>query len=340
MQFAFGPKDPHIDFDLGAPGAGIKLVGPGSDARPALKKERIRGEYVFTRNGIVVPYPDLVRFVWLRFSDPSPDLEGEACRAQTFRMCADASVRKWGGWIDLNHWSRSARFPKSLAAAGRSPVEFVIGKLTEIRVTPADVSYAEGYLWPASANLPPEALSKMHEHADLAWGWLKQAPSMVKCSAGGPLVKHSPKKVRGRMVTPIDIYLNHLAICLQGVHSGTDVRTRPFGAFREAAKAVSDGVQVVEPPMCPGGGFECFVRGLDEAHKAVTAGGTQHFVPEDLEGRKGPLDFDEGPSDCGHLVGGRFPTDHEAIAHLTECLRWPTTRARRYLEAARTQEAA
>lgn len=336
MQISFDTAEtaaPHVAFELGSP----EIAG---SYRPELKRERRGGETVWTRNGIAVPTPDLVRWVYCRFSDDRPDLEGEAARPETFRLAADASVRKWGGWFDLNHWSRPQRLPKELADAGHTPVEYVIGKLTEIRVDPRGTSWAEGYLWPASSHVPPAARSRMHEHADLAWSWLLHSPDMVHCSAGGPIVKHQRVKRGARWVTPIDIFLNHIAICLQGVHTSTEVRTRPFGAFAEAgeaAKALADGVSVASLPECPGGGFECYLRSLPvaESGKAVTAATVAGFVPEDLEGGK---DFDPA-HDCPHLVGGRFPSDHEAIEHLTGCLGWSPNKARRYIAAAREMEA-
>lgn len=336
MQITFDPNStaaPSVAFELGAPDV-------AGSYRPELKRERRGGETVWTRNGIAVPQPDLVRWVYCRFSDDRPDLEGESARPETFRLTADASVRKWGGWFDINHWSRPQRLPKELADAGHTPVEYVIGKLTEIRVDTRGTSWAEGYLWPAAMHVPAASRSRMHEHADMAWSWLQHSPDMVHCSAGGPIVKHKQVRRDGRWITPIDIFLNHIAICLQGMHRSTEVRTRPWGAFAEAgeaAKAAIDGVTVAPAlPECPGGGFECYVRALPvaEAAKTVTASGVASFVPEDLE--DGKL-FDPG-ADCPHLVGGRFPTENEAHEHLTGCLGWSPKKARRYIAAAREME--
>jgi len=296
--------------------------------RPDLKKERREGADVWTRNGIIVPHPDKVRWLWARFSDPSPDLEGESVSAAPFRQYADDSVRRWGGWIDINHWSRPQRFPETMAKAGRSPEEYVIGKLTEIRVSGDDTSYAEGYLWPEGVN----------EHADTAAGWMRYAPDMVHCSAGGPIVKGRPQIVGGRKIVPVQIFLNHLALALQGVHSGTAVKTTPFGEFY---KALADGI-----PETAGVGESCFadhVRGLPEGQKAMTAAAVAPAVPEDLEGAKAKPGRRPGQvldvadvTDCDHWIAGtrKFHSTAAARAHLTTCCGWPETRARDYLAAA------
>jgi hypothetical protein len=293
--------------------------------RPDLKRERRDGADVWTRNGIIVPHPDKVRWLWARFSDPSPDLEGESVSAAPFRQFADDSVRKWGGWIDMNHWSRPQRFPEQMAKAGRSPEEYVIGKLTEIRVSGDDTSYAEGYLWPEGVN----------EHADTAAGWLRYAPDMVHCSAGGPIVKGHPQIVGGRKVVPVQIFLNHLAIALQGVHNETAVKTTPFGEFY---KALADGISETE---CAGdSSFAKHVRGMPEGTKAMTAAAVAPAVPEDLEGAKttkpaGPRDVTD-VTDCDHWIAGtrKFHSTAAAHEHLTRCCGWPATRARDYLAAA------
>ena len=333
-QVEFSPH--HEDVDVGLPTRRL-AVFDGFEAfkaatgelpmhRPDLKKERREGTDVWTRNGIIVPHPDKVRWLWARFSDPAPDLEGESVSAAPFRQFADDSVRKWGGWIDLNHWSREKRFPEALAKAGRSPEEYVLGKLTEIRVSRDDTSYAEGYLWPEGVN----------QHSDTVAGWLRYSPDMVHCSAGGPIVKGKAQLVRGRKIVPVQIFLNHLAMALQGVHDSTAVKTTPFGEFY---KALAEGVSI--EPECEGEScFACHVRAMPEGHKSIGAAAIAPAVPEDLEGAKAPAltgqkDIDQ-VMDCGHWIAGtrKFASTAAAFAHMTACCGWPEKKARDYLAAA------
>ena len=133
------------------------------------------------RNGITVPKG--ARFFWAQISDERPDLQGEIVDADTIRKFKDYVISQ-AGWVDLNHWSRPTKFPERLAKAGRSPEEYVIGSLTELRVSADGTSYAEGFLWPKGVN----------EHADTAWTWLKMAPEKVHCSVGGPAISREKEK--------------------------------------------------------------------------------------------------------------------------------------------------
>lgn len=290
------------------------------------------------RNGVTVP-PG-ARWVWIRASDERPDLQGEIVDAEMIRTYREYIVAQ-AGWIDLNHWSRPGKFPEALAKAGHSPEEYVIGAMTEIRVSPNGETYIEAFLWPKGIN----------PHADTAWTWLMMAPEKVHASIGGPVIEKPRERLPdGRWITRLKMLVNHCAICNQGVHVDTEVRTAPFGEF---TKAIIEGVG---DEACDGDGcVACYVRGpRREATKDVgSAGGAGGInamgaVPEDLEGAAHPFTgrgervkgnkitgLEEGPFNCGHFRDGRLPSDGHAIAHMTQCLGWSATTARDTLRLAR-----
>lgn len=295
------------------------------------------------RNGISVPKG--ARWFWARISDERPDLQNEIVDSETLRKFSDYVVQQ-AGWVDLNHWSRPSKFPEQLAKAGRSPEEYVIGSLTELRVSPDGTSFAEGFLWPKGEN----------EHADTAWQWLRMAPEKVHCSVGGPAISRKRERGKdGKYVTRLKMLMNHLAICNQGVHVDTEVQTEPFGEF---TKAIIDGV--ADEPCDGDGCFACYVRGehVESAKGAVSAGGegginAMGAVPEDLEGAKEQglsaddedKELDSGSvgegaannsdglgdgmaaksvgnvTDCGHFCNGKLPRDRAVVvSHLVGCL--------------------
>ena len=287
------------------------------------------------RNGVTVPHG--ARWVWLRASDERPDLQGEIVDAETIRRFRDYIISQ-AGWLDLNHWSRPQKFPPTLAAAGRSPEEYVIGAITDLRVSPDGTTYIEGFLWPKGVN----------SHADTVWEWLRLAPEKVHASVGGPAISRERERLpTGAYVTRLRLLMNHCAICNQGVHVDTEVRTAPFGEFTKALiDGVSDGLLGVVAE---------FVRGpaVREVAKDVAAAGgadginAQGAVPEDLEGAAKPETIKDtgaaspqsgladGPINCGHFRAGQLPSDAHAFAHMTQCLGWSATRARDTLRLAR-----
>ncbi len=339
QQIAFG--DGYADF---VPAPPVRLgwydeaakAGSAGFASPELVIEN----GVRKRNGVTVPVG--ARWVWFRFSDERPDLEGEVMDIESIRKFASYVIAQ-AGWIDLNHWSRPGKLPPEMLAAGRSPEEYVIGALTGIRVSPDGVAYAEGFLWPKGVNA----------HADTAWTWLQMAPEKVHCSVGGPAISRERERLPdGRWITRLKLLMNHLAVCNQGVHVDTEVRTAPFGEF---TKALLGGVP--DEPCDGEGCVPCFIRGHREPGKGVvSAGGTGGInstgaVPEDLEGAPRPgktsggarkasrreVGLEDGPQDCVHLRGrGTFASDKAAIDHMTDCLGWSAQRARDTLRLARS----
>ncbi|MCA9541601.1 MAG: hypothetical protein KC620_22035, partial [Myxococcales bacterium] len=248
MRVAISPDG--VDIDCG-PARHLRLWHPSEAVPEALKApaDRVPTLVDGKRNGITVP--DGARWVWLRFASDEPDLEGEIIDIDTLRRFAVYTVRE-AGWLDRNHWSRPARFPASWLTHGRTPTDFQLGKITDLRFAvqgQAMVAFAEAFLWPAGVNA----------EADRMWQRLQMTPEAVHCSVGGPPIGAPREEVLsdGRTVRRAYVLMNHIALCDQAVNPhGTEVRTVPFGEF---AKAIADGI------ACDW---------LPEAAKAVTASGS------------------------------------------------------------------
>lgn len=278
------------------------------------------------RNGFSVP--EGARWFWLRFSTPSVDAQGESADPGTIRDNAQWTLEK-AGWVDWMHWSRPAAFRKAFEGVKTelTPLDFVIGRLTDIRVSADGESYCEGYLWPQGQN----------RFADMAWLWLDRSPEIVKASAGGPIQGRIPVVRAGERFIQLKMKVNHVALCTQGINDDTIAKTAPFGEF---LKAVTGGIPVrddCEP--CADGDVHCFRCFVREGAKGLTsegAGGLHDMgaVPQDLEGQAHTELFRAAEA-CGHFDGDcRFRSHDDALAHLLQCLGWSEQQAHEALAEA------
>lgn len=332
MRVAFGRGTDGSEYvDLWADAlASVRLFGTG--ATEALKAPEAPKLVDGKRNGITVP--EGARWVWLLFASERPDLEGEVLDVATLRRFSDYTVAK-AGWLDLNHWSRPNRFPAEWLKQGVSPQDFILGKLTELRFSPDNIGYCEGFLWPEGRN----------PHADRMWRRLSDCPESIHASAGGlplgPRVEEDGPG--GRKLKRLRILMNHVALCDQAINPATLASTVPFGEF---AKAMADGVSA--EPDCDGDTcLACFVRG-DDAAKAMTSDGltTMGATPEDVEGAPRDQSAVRGARGaarmpCPHHCrpDGHFRSVSDAAACLTDCHGLDVNVAKHIVRAARAHRA-
>ena len=320
------PQTPLTDFDLSQSREIVDVDLGSPEVTKAYSPPLTDGKH----NGISVP--DGARWIYLKFSTPSVDMQQESVDPETIRQFAAYTVQK-AGWVDWWHWSRPKQFQQAFPeGTPHTPLDFILGKLTAIRVSPDGESYAEGFLWPKGKN----------RYADMAWDWLQNCPEMVHCSAGGPVLDRETAWSDGQKTTRLRMAINHIALCPQGVNHDTEVRTAPFGEFVKAVTGVTDACCGRCDGRNRGGCFRSWVRG-DEQGKGVLAEGpagtnTTGMVPEDLEGaRRQPesrLRLADGPRDCEHFANGLLKSPADAVAHYQHCLNWSEQAAHDLVNAA------
>lgn len=308
VRVAFGQDETgeFVAFDYGR-AAAVRLFG--DDVPEALKAVQIPssgpklvdGKRVTPLGTFTVPAG--ARWVWLKFANEGEDLQGEVMDIATLKEFAPYTVSQ-AGWLDYNHLSRPARFPKAWIKEGASPQDFIIGKITDLRFAKGH-AYAEAYLWPKGHN----------PHADRMWQRLCDAPESIHCSAGGaPIDRLEEVGKDGRMRKRLKLLMNHIALCDQAINpNGTEARLAPYPEF---LKALVDGVP--SEPDCDGETcVGCFFRG-GEALKGVTAGDAAPAVREDLEGAARPK---AGGKPCPRHSGpkGRWRSLNDAVACLRDC---------------------